>query len=166
MTWYTKLEHCFVERIPRSLEPGVLYISMEYATAAHCCACGCAEEVITPLTPTDWKMTFDGETISLWPSVGNWQLACRSHYVIESGQIIRADDWTERQVAAEQARDKAAKARYYGTVQEVGPGASSSARVQPGTMSHEGGPALPPPKAPERRPQGLWSSIRHILDWR
>ncbi len=71
MTWQTKLEHRFVERIPRAPEPGVLYISVEYATAAHSCACGCGEEVMTPLTPTDWKMTFDGETVSLSPSVGN-----------------------------------------------------------------------------------------------
>lgn len=121
MTWQSKLEHRFVERIPRTLESGVLYISMEYAMAAHSCACGCGEEVMTPFTPTDWKMTFDGETVSLWPSVGNWQLACRSHYIIEDGRVIRAGAWTQWRIAAEQRRDKAAKARYYGTVQASAP---------------------------------------------
>lgn len=115
MTWQTKLDHRFVERIPRALEPGVLYISMQYATAGHSCACGCGEEVMTPFTPTDWKMIFNGETVSLWPSVGNWQLACRSHYIIENGRVILAGAWTQRQIAAERKRDKMAKARYYGT---------------------------------------------------
>ena len=78
---FTHLQHRFVPHIPEKLEPKVLYISMEYATAAHSCCCGCGEEVVTPLTPTDWRMTFDGETISLSPSIGNWNLRCRSHYV-------------------------------------------------------------------------------------
>ena len=37
------LEHRFVQHIPRHLEPGVLYVSIEYATAAHTCCCGCGE---------------------------------------------------------------------------------------------------------------------------
>ncbi|WP_425342947.1 DUF6527 family protein [Rhizobium etli] len=46
---------------------------------AHLCACGCRTEVITPLSPTDWRFTFNGKTISVEPSVGNWSLTCRSH---------------------------------------------------------------------------------------
>ena len=57
-----RLEHRFCTHIPESLEPGVLYVSMEYATAAHSCCCGCGEEVVTPFTPTDWKMTFNGQS--------------------------------------------------------------------------------------------------------
>jgi hypothetical protein len=49
------LEHRFVRNAPRELEPGVLYISMEYATAVHSCCCGCGERVVTPFTPTDWR---------------------------------------------------------------------------------------------------------------
>ncbi len=108
------LEHRFVQHIPDRLEPGVLYVSMAYGTAAHSCCCGCGEEVVTPFTPTDWKMTFDGETVSLWPSVGNWDLACRSHYVIKRGRIIEAAPWTNEQIAAERRRDGVAKARHYG----------------------------------------------------
>jgi hypothetical protein len=59
-------------------------------------------------------MTYDGETISLWPSIGNWTLACRSHYVIERNQVIEARPWSDRQVAGERHRDHAAKARHYG----------------------------------------------------
>ena len=108
------LQHAFVQYIPTRLEPGVLYISMEYATAAHSCCCGCGEEVVTPFTPTDWKMTFDGETVSLWPSVGSWTLRCRSHYVIEGGRVIEACPWSDRQIESGRSRDKAARARHYG----------------------------------------------------
>lgn len=111
---YDHLEHAFVEHIPDTVEPGVLYISMEYGTAAHSCCCGCGEEVVTPFTPTDWKMIFDGETVSLNPSIGNWTLDCKSHYVIKRGRIIEAGPWTDDQVAAERLRDKKAKARQFG----------------------------------------------------
>ncbi len=110
---YTILKHQFVTNMPDRLDPGVLYISIEYATAAHLCCCGCGVEVVTPLTPTDWKMTFDGETISLWPSVGNWNDACRSHYVIERSRIIAALPWSDRRIEAERQRDRTAKRRYY-----------------------------------------------------
>ncbi|WP_207485442.1 DUF6527 family protein [Arenibaculum pallidiluteum] len=110
-----RLEHRFVGHIPEKLDPGVLYVSMEYATAAHSCCCGCGEEVVTPFTPTDWKMTFDGDKISLLPSIGSWTLPCRSHYVIDRGKVIEAGPWTDEQVAVQRRRDRAAKARYYGT---------------------------------------------------
>ena len=87
---YKQLRHHFVEHIPERLEAGVLYVSMEYATSAHSCCCGCGEEVVAPFTPTDWKMTFDGETVSLRPSIGNWTLKCRSHYVIDRGKVVEA----------------------------------------------------------------------------
>ncbi|MBB3355572.1 hypothetical protein FHT70_005535 [Rhizobium sp. BK049] len=130
---HKRLEHRFVEHIPEILGPGVLYVSMEYATAVHSCCCGCGEEVVTPFTPTDWKMTFDGEAISLKPSVGNWNLACRSHYVIDRGQVIEADPWTDEQVEAERRRDKAAKARYYGatTVERPPAAAVTSTAARP-----------------------------------
>jgi hypothetical protein len=107
------LKHHFVEHIPEQLEPGLLYISMPYATAAHSCCCGCGEEVVTPFTPTDWKMIFDGETVSLKPSIGNWNLPCRSHYVISRGRVIEALPWTEDEIREEHHRDKAAKKEFY-----------------------------------------------------
>ncbi len=98
---HKRLEHRFVQHIPERLEAGILYVSMEYATSAHVCCCGCGEEVVTPFTPTDWKMTFDGETISLRPSIGNWTLKCRSHYVIDAGKVIEAAPWSDEQVEFE-----------------------------------------------------------------
>lgn len=107
------LEHSFVRNIPRELDPGMLYISMDYATAVHSCCCGCGERVVTPFTPTDWRITFDGESISLHPSVGNWNQKCRSHYVIQRSRVLEAGPWSEAQVEAERRRDKRAKAAHY-----------------------------------------------------
>lgn len=114
------LEHAFVEHIPEKVEPGILYVSMEYGTAAHSCCCGCGEEVVTPFTPTDWKMIFDGETVSLNPSIGNWTLGCRSHYVIKRGRVIEAGPWTDEQVAAKRLRDRKAKSLHYAQEPEFG----------------------------------------------
>ena len=108
-----KLEHCFTRSIPREVEKGILYVSMEYGTAVHSCCCGCGEQVVTPFSPTDWKMIFDGQSVSLSPSIGNWQLPCRSHYIIREGRIIEAGAWSQAQVNAEQRRDKASKALFY-----------------------------------------------------
>ena len=134
---HSRLEHRFVQHIPDGLEPGVLYISMEYGTAAHSCCCGCGEEVVTPFTPTDWKMTFDGETVSLNPSIGNWTLACRSHYVIKRGRAVEAGPWKDKQVEAERHRDRAAKAHFYGVSKPTGPSASAS-QAGPPSQSNPG----------------------------
>lgn len=71
--------HEFVEHIPDDLKDGVIYVSMTFRTVAHKCCCGCGNEVITPLSPTDWKLTFNNESISLYPSIGNWNFDFKSH---------------------------------------------------------------------------------------
>ncbi|WP_271600606.1 DUF6527 family protein [Bradyrhizobium sp. CCBAU 45384] len=65
-------------------------------------------------------MTFDGEAISLRPSIGNWTLKCRSHYVIDHGKVIEAGPWSDEQVEAERRRDRAAKGRFHGQPPSVG----------------------------------------------
>jgi len=97
------LEHRFVKSVPRDLESGILYVSVEYSTALHLCACGCGRKVVTPLSPNDWSMTFDGRLVSLNPSIGNWSLPCRSHYFIRRGRIQWAGNWTDKQI--KQGRD-------------------------------------------------------------
>jgi hypothetical protein len=84
----------FVANIPHSTEQNVLYISLQYSTAIHLCACGCGYEVVTKLSPQRWILTFDGESVSLYPSIGNWKLPCRSHYWITNSRINWAEDWT------------------------------------------------------------------------
>src|SRR5688572_24441134 len=97
---HSRLTHRFVRSIPRELEPGVLYVSMEYATAIHACCCGCGNQVVTPFTPTDWQMSFDGEGISLTPSIGNWGFPCRSHYFIRKDRVLVAGSRGARQIPA------------------------------------------------------------------
>src|SRR4029079_16409973 len=80
----------FVEFMPKILDEGVLYVSMTYATASHRCFCGCGMKVVTPLSPTDWRLAFDGDSLSLHPSIGNWSYPCRSHYILRSNRIVWA----------------------------------------------------------------------------
>jgi hypothetical protein len=91
-----KLSHEFVKSVPEILKDRVLYVSMEFATAIHKCCCGCGNEVVTPLSPKDWKLTFDGETISLTPSIGNWSFDCQSHYWITNSRVEWAPKWDGR----------------------------------------------------------------------
>lgn len=98
------LRHEFVEFIPAKLEHGVLYVSIPYATATHLCACGCRTEVITPLAPHGWKLTFDGRTVSLSPSIGNWSSACEAHYWIHQDQVEWAGSMSRQKIDAGRAR--------------------------------------------------------------
>lgn len=111
MTIKTLTPH-FVGHFPQQLEPGALYLAMEFATAAHLCACGCGRKVITPFSPTDWQMTFDGEAVSLKPSIGNWSFPCRSHYWIRAGHIVWTTNMSDEAIKLGRARDVQNKARY------------------------------------------------------
>jgi len=104
----------FVQTVPDKLQDGVLYVSMEYATVVHKCLCGCGKEVATPISPTDWCLTFDGETVSLDPSIGNWSFPCRSHYWIRNNRVVWSGDMPQKLIDAGRARDRQAKAAYYG----------------------------------------------------
>lgn len=95
----------FVSAFPDQLESGVLYVAPEFATMTHLCCCGCRQEVVTPLSPKDWKIIFDGETISVSPSIGSWSLPCRSHYIIRQGRIVWAGQWTQEQIAEGRRRN-------------------------------------------------------------
>ncbi|MHC4183668.1 MAG: DUF6527 family protein [Planctomycetota bacterium] len=107
------ISHKFVELIPDHLENGIIYISLMYGTAIHKCFCGCENEVVTPLSPTDWILIFDGKSISLHPSIGNWSLACRSHYWIENNKVEWARELSEVEVKAGRQQDYLRKRKYY-----------------------------------------------------
>ena len=80
----------FVETMPNTLDDGVIYISQKYRVALHNCGCGCGEEVSTPLGPTEFSVHMDGDRVTVTPSIGNHDFACRSHYFIKHGSIIWA----------------------------------------------------------------------------
>lgn len=110
------VEPRYVEFVPKVLEPGVLYISEKYKTASHLCACGCGEKVVTPLSPVEWQLRNDDGFVSLHPSIGNWNYACRSHYWIRRNRIAWSGGMTQQQIARVQARDRADKARYVAAI--------------------------------------------------
>jgi len=103
----------FIELLPSTLEPETLYVSMKYKNMVHLCFCGCGRKVITPLSPTGWELTFDGREVSLFPSVGSWNLPCRSHYWITRSRVEWEEQWSAERIAAGFTRDRADKERYY-----------------------------------------------------
>ena len=132
----------FVEFIPTPLEEGKLYISCQYRTVLHLCACGCGTEICTPLHPTGWSLTFDGELVSLHPSVGNWSEECRSHYIIRNNRVVWGQDFPTDRI--EQIRRKRLKdiALHYEAGKVPVDAPESDGRSSPGGV--EGAPrALP-----------------------
>ncbi len=107
------LKPLFVESFPDLIDDGVLYVSMSFASAVHLCACGCGQEVVTPLSPTDWQLHFDGETVSLEPSVGNWGFQCRSHYWIRGGRVRWSGAMSEAEIGGGRSRDARRKTTFY-----------------------------------------------------
>lgn len=103
------LSYQFVKSVPSKMDSGVLYISLDFVTMIHLCACGCGREVVTPLSPKDWNFTFNGQSISVNPSIGSWSLPCRSHYVIREGMIKWAGGWSDEQVMLGRNNDLARK---------------------------------------------------------
>src|SRR5450631_507424 len=96
----------FVDRIPKVLDDGVIYISQKYATAAHNCCCGCGTKIVTPLKPGRWRLETRDGAVSLYPSIGNWSAGCQSHYWIRANRIDWALAYTPEQIAANRASDQ------------------------------------------------------------
>jgi hypothetical protein len=140
----------FVELVPKQLDEGTLYVSMAYATATHRCFCGCGMKVVTPLSPTDWQLGFDGETVTLKPSIGNWSYPCRSHYVLSANRVLWAGPMSAAQIHATRQADRLAKRHYYAA--GAAPAAAREA-IQSATAVSRA------TSAPERR---LW---QRMLDW-
>lgn len=106
--------HKFVDQVPEDLDNGLVYVSIPFSTVIHKCCCGCGHEVVTPLSrKTGWQLTFDGESISLQPSIGNRALPCRSHYWIERNQVVWTG-WRDEPKAKKPRRGRGAKARSRG----------------------------------------------------
>ena len=129
----------FVDKIPRELDPGKLYVCCRYRAIKHLCACGCGAEINTPLHPTGWTLTCDGVSVSLSPSIGNWSEKCQSHYWIINNKIQWAPKYPRHKILqTRRARDLELE-QYF------------SANTEPETDHFE----------PERLP--IWMSMRHCL---
>ena len=87
-----KFKVVFVDRIPKELKNGILYICIDCKVIVHKCACGCGEKTVTPINKKNgWKIIYDGESITLRPSIGNFNIPCKSHYYITDNRV----EWLE-----------------------------------------------------------------------
>ena len=107
------LQHKFIELAPEVLEDGILYISMEYGSALHKCVCGCGNLVVTPLAPTEWQLLYDGKTVSLSPSIGNWNFDCKSHYWIKKNEVVFARMWTDSEIKEGRKKENKVRDKYF-----------------------------------------------------
>ncbi len=83
------LEPVYVDTIPEILEEKKLYISKQYHTAIHLCACGCKNQTVTRFAkdgdkPNNyiWDLLESEGKITLMGSIGNFNFPCKSHYII------------------------------------------------------------------------------------
>ena len=97
--------------MPAVLEPATLYVSERHRLAEHLCACGCGSEVSLPLGPSEWSVESHGESVSLRPSVGNWRLPCRAHYMIVGSRTVWCGTWSEDAIHSRRLQDRAEKQR-------------------------------------------------------
>jgi hypothetical protein len=100
-----------VQYMPATLEPGVLYVAQAFGAAAHLCACGCGTIVRTPLDR--WALTETRGGPTLYPSIGNWQEQCQSHYWIRRGEVKWAPKWTPEEIAVGRQQEEARRRAHY-----------------------------------------------------
>jgi hypothetical protein len=79
---------------------------------------GCGEKVVTPLSPAEWQLSYDGEAISLHPSIGNSRFPCGLHYWVKRGQVV----WAPKLAVAEAvlADSPLLIGRHFGRIDEDG----------------------------------------------
>ncbi len=148
----THLNVVFVEFVPETLDEGVIYVSLEYGTVVHLCACGCGAQAVTPLGPQEYPITYDGEAVTLRPSVGNWGFECRSHYTVDKGRVTWAGDWTADEVSRNRARDRMAKDVLFSLATAV---AEDDDCVSPIATRWPNGVTHRPPRVPGHGPHAL-----------
>ena len=151
MTPIQRLQPVFVDAVPSTLLAGQLYISKRYRTAVHLCCCGCGLEVVTPLNPAKWRLTEQGNTISLYPSIGNWSFPCRSHYWIERNQVRWSRAMSKVQIDRVRERDQRAVELY-------------AQRETPPAPSATAPPPLAPPTSPQyESPPSWWQRLLYRI---
>ena len=126
MTRRTSIAHEFVEYVPENVEDGKLYVSIPFKVAVHLCCCGCGVEVATPISPADWELTFDGDAVSLWPSIGIAGLPCQSHYWIKRDRVAWTAALTNKEIASARLRDKRLLEQRFGPGVLAGNGGSGA----------------------------------------
>lgn len=79
-----KVTPIYVDYIPSELDQFKIYISEENKVSIHKCLCGCGEKVVMPLNNKGWSLEkYSDEKITFYPSIGNYNFPCNSHYIIK-----------------------------------------------------------------------------------
>lgn len=102
-----------VKYLPQELDSGILYVSKKYSIVGHLCPCGCGNKIITPLGSTEWKLKIRKGKPTLYPSLGNWQLSCKSHYWIIDGEIEWSYQWDDDQIKRGQKAEDMRRKFYF-----------------------------------------------------
>ncbi len=108
-----KIELNHVRYMPEELKSGILYVSNEFDIAIHICPCGCGSKIKTPLGTTEWILEETEYGPTLYPSIGNWQLPCQSHYWIKQGEVRWAKIWSPEQIIIGRRLEEKRRQAYY-----------------------------------------------------
>jgi hypothetical protein len=81
-----KFRYQLVNRIPTQIEDGVVYHTKEFELAGLLCACGCGHRV-TLLVPDSHQVWDEDGYATVRPSIGVFDAACKSHYIITAGAV-------------------------------------------------------------------------------
>lgn len=107
-----RFRYRLVERIPKQMEEGIVYHTEEFELAGMLCACGCGHR-ITLIVPDSHRVWDDDGYATIQPSVGVFDAACKSHYVIRAGNVewlrafsgAQATKIMQRQIARHASQD-------------------------------------------------------------
>lgn len=58
---------------------------------------------------TEYSLTMEGDDASIWPSVGNHDFGCASHYVIKKGRIVWAGQMSRAAIEKGRQQDRELK---------------------------------------------------------
>ena len=90
---------------------------------------------MTPLSPAEWQIKLTNGRATLHPSIGNWSMACQSHYFIRGNQVVWSGQLSKRQIKAVFERDlRDLQAMHRGTEE---PRAKELGAPSPATFEHE-----------------------------
>ena len=110
----------FVDTIPAGKRTeGEILISIKYGIASLACPCGCGNAMDLPIEPHRWSIKWDGEHISMSPSISSSRTQCKSHYWITDNRILWAQpigEWSERRKDRAEAKARRAAHKQGGAV--------------------------------------------------
>lgn len=109
----SKFSCSFVSIVPSQKDEGIIYVCLPCNVAVHLCACGCKEQVVTPIDPKGWTLVYDGECVSFNPSIGNWSFPCESHYYIRENRVIWVEPFSHQVPKKENAHKRRRKAKVW-----------------------------------------------------